>query len=114
MTLPILLDCTFRDGGYYNAWDFSPELIDRYLVAMKAAGVDYVELGFRFLQNNGFKGPCAYTTDDFIRTLNIPEGLGVGVMMNGADLLTDYGFEETLELLFPEPADAFKIMKWGK
>lgn len=105
MTSPVLLDCTLRDGGYYNAWDFPPETINRYLVAMQAAGVDYVELGFRFLKNNGFKGPCAYTTDDFIRTLTIPEGLGVAVMVNGADLLTDYGFEETLALLFPERAE---------
>jgi 4-hydroxy 2-oxovalerate aldolase len=22
-----VLDCTFRDGGYYNAWDFAPALI---------------------------------------------------------------------------------------
>ena len=21
-----LVDCTLRDGGYYNNWDFSPEL----------------------------------------------------------------------------------------
>ncbi|MFW5879423.1 MAG: pyruvate carboxyltransferase, partial [bacterium] len=26
-----LLDCTLRDGGYYNAWDFEPELITAYL-----------------------------------------------------------------------------------
>lgn len=109
MTTPILLDCTLRDGGYYNAWDFSPEVIERYLVAMKAAGVDYVELGFRFLKNNGFKGPCAYTTDDFIRTLSIPEGLKIGVMLNGSDLLTDFGFEETLELLFPETAETTPV-----
>ena len=30
-----LLDCTLRDGGYYNSWDFPHELIERYLVAMR-------------------------------------------------------------------------------
>lgn len=109
MPPPILLDCTFRDGGYYNAWNFPPDLINRYLVAMRAAGIDYVELGFRFLKNNGFKGPCAYTTDDFIRTLAVPEGLKIGVMLNAADLLTDFGFEETLELLFPETAETAPV-----
>ena len=29
-----LLDCTLRDGGYYNNWDFSKELVDDYLLAM--------------------------------------------------------------------------------
>ena len=99
-----LLDCTFRDGGYYNAWDFPRDVIHNYLTAMKAAEVDVVELGFRFLNNSGFKGACAYTTDDFLRSLDIPEGLTVAVMVNGSDLLTDLGLEPALEKLFPVPA----------
>ena len=45
-----LVDCTLRDGGYYNNWDFSPELINKYLAAMTGVKVDVVELGFRFQQ----------------------------------------------------------------
>ena len=26
----IILDCTLRDGGYYNNWNFSIELINKY------------------------------------------------------------------------------------
>lgn len=96
-----LLDCTLRDGGYYNSWDFSPDLIEDYLAAMRAARVDVVELGFRFLKNDGFKGPCAYTTDAFLKTLRIPNGLEVAVMMNGSDLCTDQGCIPVLERLFP-------------
>ena len=99
-----ILDCTLRDGGYYNSWDFSPSLIASYLEAMRAAQVNVVELGFRFLKNRGFKGACAYTTDSFLRTLSIPPGLEVAVMVNGADLCTDFGFEPALNKLFPEPA----------
>ena len=99
-----LLDCTFRDGGYYTAWDFAPPLIDAYLGAMKAAQVDAVELGFRFLHNRGFKGACAYTPDDFLRSLAIPPGLTVGVMVNGADLCTDLGWQGAVDRLFPQPA----------
>jgi len=98
------LDCTLRDGGYYNAWDFSPALAQSYLESMKAAQVDIVELGFRFMKNSGFKGAFAYTTDDFIRSLSIPEGIVIGVMVNGADLLTDIGLIPSLERLFPETA----------
>lgn len=75
------LDCTLRDGGYYNEWDFPVEVINEYLVAMEAAGVDIVELGFRSLQNKGFKGACAFTTDEFIRSLPIPASLTVGVIL---------------------------------
>lgn len=99
-----VLDCTFRDGGYYNDWDFPLNVVNDYLKAMKAAQVDVVELGFRFLSNKGFKGATAYTSDSFLRSLSIPDGLTVGVMANGSDLLTDLGLEASLEKLFPEPA----------
>lgn len=100
-----LLDCTFRDGGYYNQWDFPIDIVNKYLRAMKASQVDIVEMGFRFISNNGFKGATAFTTDDYLRTLDIPEGLTVGVMLNGSDLLTDLGFEATLRHFFPESAE---------
>lgn len=82
-----LIDCTLRDGGYYNNWDFSRELIVEYLAAMDAVSVDYVELGFRSFDVVGFRGACAYTTDRFIRSLPIPAGLKIGVMMNAAELI---------------------------
>lgn len=104
MSETILLDCTLRDGGYYNSWDFSPEVIQSYLVAMKAAQVDIVEMGFRFLKNEGFKGACAYTTDTFLESLTIPAGLKVAVMVNGADLCTPIGCVGALVRLFPRPA----------
>ncbi|MCT0224367.1 aldolase [Synechococcus sp. CS-1328] len=105
----LVLDCTLRDGGYYNSWDFPVPLIEDYLLAMKAAQVDVVELGFRFLKNQGFKGPCAYTTDDFLLSMTIPHGLTVGVMLNGSDLCTDLGCEPALERLFPAPAVASPV-----
>ena len=42
-----ILDCTLRDGGYYNRWDFDKDIVDRYLSSIKNASVDVVELGFR-------------------------------------------------------------------
>ena len=29
-----LLDCTLRDGGHYNHWDFEPELVSTHLGAL--------------------------------------------------------------------------------
>mgnify|MGYP000356016930 CR=1 FL=1 len=83
------LDCTLRDGGYYNDWDFSPELVSDYLNAMVALKVDFVEVGFRSLKNTGFKGGCAFSTDAFIHSLTIPDELTdkISVMINGSELL---------------------------
>jgi 4-hydroxy 2-oxovalerate aldolase len=82
-----LLDCTLRDGGYYNAWDFDKSIIEKYLKAMEEISVDFVELGLRSFDNKGFKGACAYTTDNFIETLVVPKGLNLGVMVNANELL---------------------------
>ena len=99
-----LIDCTLRDGGYYNNWNFPISLINKYLIAMKLAKIDIVEIGFRFLNNDGFKGPCAYSSDDFIRSLNIPDSLTIGVMVNASDLYTNIGWENAIKKLFPERA----------
>lgn len=102
--MAIFLDCTPRDGGYYNDWNFSQELIENYMIAMQSVGVDYVELGLRSLKNQGFKGASAYTTDDYLRSLEIPNGISLGVMINGAELVGDTPMELVLEQLFPEDA----------
>lgn len=85
---PVLLDCTLRDGGYHNAWDFSPELIQEYLNAIAAAGIDWAEFGFRFAGAKEFLGGCAYSTDAYIQEFEIPAGLHLAVMVNGSDILT--------------------------
>lgn len=100
------LDCTLRDGGYYNDWDFSSELIQLYLEAMHSAGINIVELGFRSINNSSFKGPCAYTTDVFLKNLSIPPSLIVAVMVNGNELVKDnHPQQDVLAKLFPNRAE---------
>ena len=81
-----LLDCTLRDGGYYNNWCFDIAIVNDYLRAMSAVGIRFVELGFRSKENEPFKGPLAYTTEDYLSTLDIPENLDIGVMINCSEL----------------------------
>lgn len=96
-----MLDCTFRDGGYYNNWDFPAGLAEQYLEAMAAARVDAVEIGFRFLPQPRFLGAHAYSTDDFLRSLKRPKGLRLAVMVNADELLKHpAGPEAAVELLF--------------
>lgn len=82
-----LLDCTLRDGGYYNDWKFSNELVHAYLEAVAQAGIDIIELGFRSFPKDHFLGALAYTTDDYIRQLKLPTGVRIGVMVNAADFV---------------------------
>ncbi len=83
-----LLDCTFRDGGYYNNWNFDKNIIQKYLNEVNDLKIEYVELGFRILDDIKLKGENAYTTDRFINTFSIPSNINVGIMINASDLLS--------------------------
>ncbi len=97
------IDCTLRDGGYYNNWDFSEELVNDYLKAMGEIQVDFVEIGFRSLDSKGFKGATAYSSDAWIATLERPSGVKLGVMINASEIVGERAsIEEKIRILFPE------------
>lgn len=41
-----ILDCTLRDGGYINDWQFSPECITNTIKKLEEANIDIIEIGF--------------------------------------------------------------------
>ena len=43
-----LLDCTLRDGGYYNNWEFNDKLVNSYVSKLRKSKIDVIEIGFRF------------------------------------------------------------------
>lgn len=83
-----LLDCTLRDGGYYTNWDFDRSLVAKYLAAISAAGIEFVELGLRKFPSDEFLGPFAYATDSYLQSLPIPRGIEVGVMLDAKTILS--------------------------
>lgn len=84
-----ILDCTLRDGGYYNNWEFSNNLINEYLKVMNDLQIDFVEIGFRFLDKVRTKGPVAYSDENFLKNLKIPDNLKIGIMVNAADFINN-------------------------
>jgi 4-hydroxy 2-oxovalerate aldolase len=42
-----ILDCTIRDGGYLNNWQFDKKVVREVYRASSDAGVDIIELGFK-------------------------------------------------------------------
>ena len=80
-----LLDCTLRDGGYYNDWDFDSGLVEDYIAAMDAAHPDAVEIGFRFRSADRYLGPYAFTPEGILRELALPSDMTLAVMVNEAD-----------------------------
>lgn len=82
-----VLDCTLRDGGYYNQWDFPSALVSPYLQAMSTARVNMIEIGFRLPPQNSFVGAFAYSTDEFLKSLPLPKNVDIAVMVDAKDML---------------------------
>jgi 4-hydroxy 2-oxovalerate aldolase len=85
----MILDCTLRDGGYYVDWDFDTLTVRKYLSAMAMAKVDIIEIGFRFLPSDKFLGAFAYSTDEYLKTINLPKDVHIAVMINAAEIISD-------------------------
>ena len=96
-----ILDCTLRDGGYYNNWDFDSEVVDAYLDAVSKAKIDFVELGLRNFPKQGFLGAYAYTTEAHLNTLELPVGPIYGVMVDAKTILeSGLSIENAVNKLF--------------
>ena len=42
-----VLDCTVRDGGLINKWQFSDDFVSKVFQALSQSGVDYMEIGYK-------------------------------------------------------------------
>lgn len=66
-----IVDCTIRDGGLVNNWDFSVEFVQNLYAGLNEAGVDYMEIGYKnspkLLKGADQAGPWRFLNDDFLR-----------------------------------------------
>lgn len=73
-----ILDCTIRDGGLVNNWDFSIEFVRDLYRSLSEAGVDYMEIGYKNspkLLKAGQVGPWRFLDEELLRK-TIPEKTG--------------------------------------
>ncbi len=68
MTVKIL-DCTIRDGGHLNGWNFSDELVRSAYYSACKSGVDYFEVGYRFKSPKEGFGKFAKCSDEYLSKL---------------------------------------------
>lgn len=64
-----ILDCTIRDGGHLNNWEFSRDCVRSAYHAALRAGIDYFEAGYRFPISKKGHGEFAYCSDDLLREI---------------------------------------------
>jgi 4-hydroxy 2-oxovalerate aldolase len=64
------LDCTLRDGGYINNWEFSDEEVLSCYEAVSLSGIDYFEIGFKSKKESATpKGIWWHSTDEDINRI---------------------------------------------
>ena len=52
-----LMDCTLRDGGYINNWEFGYNAIRGICNKIAEAGIEFIEVGF--MRNCVYKKECS-------------------------------------------------------
>ncbi len=104
-----IVDCTFRDGGYYTLWEFADDVVNDYTHHIKKSGIDYVELGYRSLIDTEYFGKLRYTTDSFLNSLTVLSGVKIAVMLDAKEFVIDNKVQVSrIEELFL-PAEKSKI-----
>lgn len=85
-----ILDCTFRDGGYYTNWNFSKEFLSSYLETVDTGIVDIVEIGLRTIHSSSYLGPYAYTPTDFFEICKNYKKLKFSTLVNWKDIKDNF------------------------
>ena len=92
-----IIDCTVRDGGHLNQWNFEPDCVRASYFAALSAGADIFEVGYRFPASKTGLGRFGYCEDAFLTALLTPQdACQIAVMINASAF--------TPELLAPRDA----------
>lgn len=85
-----LLDCSLRDGGYYNNWDFDKSLVTKYFQAMENLPIEYVEMGYRSKPLNGYFGEYFYCPEYVMRwAKELMPSKKIAIMLNEKDTVIE-------------------------
>ena len=85
-----VLDCTLRDGGIMNNWEFDKPMVKDVFENLVASGVDYIEMGYRHDKAQfppDKSGPWRYCDEQDLRDVvgNLAEKVGIAVMLDVED-----------------------------
>jgi len=82
-----VVDCTIRDGGLINNWDFSLEMVRDVYLALSKAGVDYMETGYKADKSifpPSESGMWRYCDEPLLREMvdGTPSDMGIATMVD--------------------------------
>ena len=80
-----VLDCTIRDGGICNQWDFDHDVVRRVFQALVESGVDYMEVGYKTasgLFDPAAVGPWRFCNEEDLAKVIEPGKLKIATMVD--------------------------------
>jgi len=80
-----VLDCTIRDGGICNRWQFDEDLVQRTFQALTQSGVDYMEVGYRTsdgVYNRDEVGPWRFCDEEDLARVVAPGKMKISTMLD--------------------------------
>ena len=82
-----LLDCTLRDGGYYTNWNFSDEIINKYIATVSKLPIEIIELGY-ISDKKDSNGPFYHLPVKFLKEVKkkLPKKQKIAVMVNAKEI----------------------------
>jgi 4-hydroxy 2-oxovalerate aldolase len=81
-----ILDCTIRDGGYYTNWDFDRNLIRRYFESMENLPIDYIEIGYRNPDLQGYFGEYYFLPEQSLQFAKENTSKRLAIILNEKDV----------------------------
>lgn len=83
-----ILDCTLRDGGYYNDWDFDEATCDVYFEAVSRLPISTVEVGYCNHPKTGYLGRYFFLTRRDLEPIKarLRADQDLAVMLNAKDV----------------------------
>lgn len=102
-----LLDCTIRDGGYVNNWEFTEDEVKNCYKSVSEAGFSYFEIGFRTNKNNKGKGKWFYCEESDIVNIkkSYMNGCKISIMTRIEDINLD------LESFLPKEKSCIDLVR---
>ncbi len=93
-----ILDCTLRDGGYYNNWDFSDKHVNTYFSNINKLPIEYIEIGYRSTPQSDYFGKYFYLPDYLLKDIATQaSGKKLAIMLNEKNLTPD-----DINIILPE------------
>ncbi|MGI9316636.1 MAG: aldolase catalytic domain-containing protein, partial [bacterium] len=108
-----ILDCTLRDGGYYNDWNFPLDIARQTISSLNQAGIDIIEIGLKSKADERCSGLFKYCNEDYLEFLKEFPDTCFSFMLNVKEFILDGKVDQEAldKIIRPANSSAFSMCR---